>query len=87
MDNTLLLKSMLLTLNMDGSIRLNVCLKAKRPKIPTVVWRLAPSDWGKEIIRRRRSLLLDFMMVRKEVIGGVLGGIGMDPMICTGKCP
>ena len=46
LENTVLLKLMLPTVNTDGGIGSDVCVKAKRPETLTAVQGLFLLDWG-----------------------------------------
>ena len=59
---------MLPNVNMDSRIRSGIRMEAERPYTLQVARGLLPSDWGQEIIRRRRYLFSVLSMVMKAVI-------------------
>ena len=74
MENTFLMNLMLPTVNTDSGIRLDVCVKAKRPKALTVASGLSPSDWGQEVSQRQSLVSAVIAMATKVVIGGATDG-------------
>ena len=58
------------TVNRCGDIGSDVHLKAERPEMLTVARGLSLSDWGQEIIWRRRLSSSVLVIARKAVIGG-----------------
>ena len=59
---------------MDGSIGLDVRLKAKMPKTLTITRGLSPLGWRQERRRSHSSSLSFIAMARKAVIGGAPDG-------------
>ena len=74
LENTVLLKLILLTVNTDGVIGAYVYVKSKRPKTLTVAWGLSPLGWGQESSRSWSPLFSVIAMVIKVVINGATDG-------------
>ena len=71
---TVLLKSMLPTVNMDSCIGLDVHVKVERHKTLTVARGLLPLDWVQEIRLSQSSQFSVLAEARKAVIGRAPGG-------------
>ena len=74
LENTVLLKLILLTVNTDGVIGAYVYVKSKRPKTLTVAWGLSPLGWGQESSRSWSPSFSVIAMVIKVVIDGATDG-------------